>query len=636
MMPMDWFNGREAISMGSALADQLAQRALSATQTDKTLQDLLRGWGPELSSLRLNFYKRAKLANSFKWRLLEKGVETQLVEVATQGLLMHLMNNAGRAPDAVGATAGQAEESIEGDKSSARSGNFKRLLMQGNASFAAGDYEQALGAYQQMVQLKPRNAEAQNNLGAALYKLERFGDAEERFRQAVKLKSDYPEALFNLGAVLHWQGYLVETVSLMRRALKLRPNYADARSLLGRTLAMQGRTRDARQHLEKALAAAPNDMEALLAMGQLATMEGRFDDAERWYQRSLEQEANPRTPTALAGLAVLRRMTAADAPWLDRARQMADGDLLLTEEAALRYAIGKYYDDVGDYPNAFRSYQRANEISKQFAAEFNHAERVKFVDDMIRSYSRDNVAAVQGGGSDSERPVFVVGMPRSGTTLTEQIIAAHPAAAGAGELDFWNFAGRRHMAEVQSGRLPEATAKKLAADYLRVLAEHSADARRVVDKAPINCDYVGLIHSVFPRAHFIWMQRNPIDTCLSCYFQPFTQALNFTMNLSDLEHYYRQYHRLMAHWCAVLPPGTLLEVPYEQLVADQAAWTRKMLEFIGLDWDERCLNFQSSQQGVATASSWQVRQKIYRTSVERWRKYEKFIGPLKALKDLAA
>jgi hypothetical protein len=153
-----------------------------------------------------------------------------------------------------------------------------------------------------------------------------------------------------------------------------------------------------------------------------------------------------------------------------------------------------------------------------------------------------------------------------------------------------------------------------------------------VDKTPVNSDYLGIIHSVFPRARIIYVQRNPIDTCLSCYFQPFAAALSHCLDLSDLAHYYSEHARLMAHWRKVLPTGTLLEVPYEELVADPESWTRKMLDFLGLDWDERCLKPHETQRAVLTASDWQVRQPIYRASVERWRKYSKFVGPLRDLK----
>jgi hypothetical protein len=154
----------------------------------------------------------------------------------------------------------------------------------------------------------------------------------------------------------------------------------------------------------------------------------------------------------------------------------------------------------------------------------------------------------------------------------------------------------------------------------------------VVDKAPINSDYLGLIHAVYPQARIIYLQRDPIDTCLSCYFQQFAPIMNFTMDLSDLAHYYREHQRLMAHWRSVLPAQALLEVPYAELVADQEKWTRRILEFVQLPWDERCMDFHKSDRTVHTASTWQVRQKIYRSSVERWRNYQKFIGPLRELK----
>jgi hypothetical protein len=179
----------------------------------------------------------------------------------------------------------------------------------------------------------------------------------------------------------------------------------------------------------------------------------------------------------------------------------------------------------------------------------------------------------------------------------------------------------------------EPLRKTLADAYLRVLERHSADAPRIVDKAPVNSDHLGVIHSVFPNARMIYMQRDPVDTCLSCYFQQFSIALNYTMDLSDLAHYYQEHQRLIAHWCAVLSPGTILQVPYAGLVADQEGWTRKILDFLDLEWDERCLDFHKTKRPVVTASYWQVRQKMYKDSVERWRNYEKFISPLLDLRN---
>jgi Flp pilus assembly protein TadD len=629
-MPLDWFKVSDATALGVTLADQFAQAVTQGKpqgRSDKAMQDLLRRADTEVRAMPLNFFKRAKLANSFKWRLLEQGIEKPLVDGATQALVVQMMTSSS-GPDVAPPT--QSSEIPKGNGPT----NARRLLAQGNASFARREYPEAMDLYAQVVELKPRDADARNNLGAALYKLERFGEADEQFRKAIALRPKYPEALCNLGAVQQWEGYLAESEDSLRKALKLRPNYVDARCLLGKALALQGRPREAKGQFEKTLATSPRDAEALLGMGQVCSMEGRFEEAETWFKRALELEGNVSAPSALAGLARLRRMTKSDRPWLDRANQMVGGAIPKTEEIALCYAIGKYQDDVGAYPQAFESYKRANDLSLQLAPRFLPDTRTQFADQQIRVYTRDVVADSASGASDSDKPVFVIGMPRSGTSLAEQIIASHPAARGAGELEFWNVAGRRNAAEHQSAPLRDPQKKKLAEGYLRTLAQHSDNALRVVDKAPANADFLGMIHSVFPRARIIYLRRNPIDTCLSCYFQPFSQALNFTMDLSDLEHYYRQHHRLMLHWREVLPPGSILDVPYEGLVADQAGWTAKMLEFIGLEWDDRCLDFYKTDRGVATASSWQVRQKIYPNSVERWRHYEKFIKPLMSLQHL--
>jgi hypothetical protein len=225
-------------------------------------------------------------------------------------------------------------------------------------------------------------------------------------------------------------------------------------------------------------------------------------------------------------------------------------------------------------------------------------------------------------------------MPRSGTSMVEQIIASHPSASGVGEFGFWSDAMRRHEAVLRQESPGEPLRRKLAAGYLRALGARHPDAPRVVDKTPFNADYLGLIHTVFPRARIIYLRRAPIDTCLSCYFQQFSTEMNFSLDLSDLAHYYREHARLMAHWRAVLPAGALLEVSYEELTADQEHWTRRMLDFLGLEWDERCLNFHKTERAVMTASFWQVRQEMYRRAGARWHNYRKFVGPLLGLKDL--
>ena len=255
---------------------------------------------------------------------------------------------------------------------------------------------------------------------------------------------------------------------------------------------------------------------------------------------------------------------------------------------------------------------------KAVAEDYDRKQISHLIDGMIRVYSRESLATIGAAGSSSEKPVFVVGMPRSGTSLAEQIIASHPAACGAGELPYWaNLVAKDDG--LTRGILSEPARLKAAEEYLRILEGFSGSASRIVDKATVNSDFLGLIYSVFPNARVIYMQRDPVDTCLSCYFQQFLTGINFAFDLSDLVHYYREHQRIMAHWRAVLPPGFILEVPYEELVADQEAWSRKMIDFIGLEWDARCLEFHTNRRQVTTASTWQVRQKIYKSSVARWR-----------------
>jgi hypothetical protein len=223
--------------------------------------------------------------------------------------------------------------------------------------------------------------------------------------------------------------------------------------------------------------------------------------------------------------------------------------------------------------------------------------------------------------------VLIVGMPRSGTTLAEQILASHPQVQGAGELPFWNAAAGRWIAP-PSG---ESTLRQFAEDYLAVLDEASPDAPRVVDKMPANFMFLGLIHAALPRARIIHLTRNPIDTCLSIYFQNFGTVHAYANDLDDLAHYYGQYLRVMDHWRRVLPTGVLLDVPYEALVENPEHWSRAMIEHIALPWHARCLEFHATARMVSTFSKWQVRQPIHRASVARWRHYEKFLGPLWSL-----
>jgi tetratricopeptide (TPR) repeat protein len=622
-MIFQWFNASEAQKVASDLADQFAPRtapggASAPKDSVAALQELLRRADRDERLADLNFFKKAKLANTFKWRLLENGVERRTADHVTHSLLVHLSRGA-PSPQERTATADVVPPSAKKDP---------ELLLRGDKAFASGEYEDALKIYRQALAGDPANPEALNSLGATLCKVGRYFEAEQVFRDALSRAPDYVEANYNLGSVLRWAGNMEEAELWFRRALKANPTHLAARSGLGLTLTHLGRTRDAKARFEKVLKASPRDPEALFGMALIARAQGRFSEAEAILKQVLEDQ--PKMAAAWATLTTLRKMTPADDDWLRAAKELLDGGIGRLEKADLLFAVGKYQEDIGDFDEAFRSFAAGNAALKDIAIKYNRKGRDGFIDDMRRVYSKDAIAAVGEGASNSTKPVFVLGMPRSGTSLTEQILASHPSIFGVGEMDFWNTFVRTHASEVRGGLLDQATRKKLGEDHLRLLMSRG-DNVRVIDKTTINSDYIGIIYSVFPNARFIYLDRDPIEVCLSCYCQQFWAALNFTLDLADLAHYYRGHRELFKHWQSVLPAQSILVVPYEELVRDQEGWTRKMLEFLNLDWDSRCLSFQDTERTVVTASAWQVRQKIG-PGLVRSQAYKKFLGPLKALR----
>jgi Flp pilus assembly protein TadD len=633
-MLLDWLDARDATRVGAILAEDFvmqkaagsraAAHGVSSGQPQKLLQKFLQRVDREARGLELNLFKRAKLANSFKWRLLEKGVEREIADELTQALVLRLTADQG--------TERRSEESSDAPAGRARSRVAQvRLLTQGEEHLARGACAEAMQCYQELLTLDPRNAVALTALGAACARLGRYGEAEHHLRRAIGISPSSPAAYFNLAGVLQSTGRYRESEMPLRRALKLKPSYIEARISLGMSLVLLGRLDQARECYAKALKIAPRNTQALVGTGQIDAVEGRFAAAESAFRCALD--ADPKCSYAWAALVWLRRMTPADGAWLQRAEEIVAGGLQPLDECTLRFAMGKYWDDVGDFARAFRNYERANTLQSMRVQPYDAAESSRFVDEMVKIYTPQALQQDATGGSDSQRPVFVVGMPRSGTSLVAQIVGTHPSAYPAGELDFWASAFQGHEKVMRAGVPDASLRRKLAVEYLQVLTAQSRSALRVIDKAPVNSDYLGLIHCVFPGARIIYLRRNPIDNCLSCYFQQLTPTMGFTTDLSDLSHYYREHRRLMAHWRRALPPGTLLEVPYEGLVADQERWTRRILEFIGLPWDDRCLDFHLTQSTVLTASYWQVRQTVYHNSIGRWRNYQEFIRPLLGLSD---
>jgi tetratricopeptide (TPR) repeat protein len=503
------------------------------------------------------------------------------------------------------------------------------LCNMGTALRQAGLLEEAAQSYGRALILKPSDVDTLNNMGNVLRDLGSRREAVALFRRAIELDPGRAEYHCNLGTVLFELRRVDEAAASYRQALALQPGYAPAHLSLGFALRQQRRPADAEVACRAALAIDPNYFEALSLLGELRADRGHFSEAEELFQRAIA--INPDFSSAYASIATHRKMTGEDTAWLRGAEALLAKRQPLGQEIGLHYALGKYFDDVKHYEEAFNHYRQANELTKRYGTKYDGAKLAQRVDRIIRSFDAASMPQYQAHGSASDLPVFIVGMPRSGTSLAEQILASHPAVFGAGEVIFWNTAYDAYRDAELEGQDGAILIPGMAADYLNRLTAMSGGALRVVDKMPANFLYAGLIHAAFPKARIIHMQRHPIDTCLSIYFQNFFNIGPYANDFDDLAHYYRQYLRITDQWRAVLPATTLLEIPYEALIDDQEAWTRRMLEFIDLPWDPKCLDFHQTDRVVITASKWQVRQKISKSSAGRWRNYEKFVGPLRSL-----
>jgi len=492
-----------------------------------------------------------------------------------------------------------------------------------------GEREQAVAGYRQALALNPTDVKALGNLGTVLRELGEHREALRLHGKAVELEPQRPENHCELGDSLYELRRLAEAGDSYRRALALRPAYPAAQVHLATALRAQGRAAEAEAGCRAVLAVDPSHIDALSLLAELHADRGKFQQAHELFERVIE--LNPDYTSAYCSITAHRRMTRDDTLWLKRAQALLERSLPLSEQIGLCYALGKYFDDVAQYDDAFQHYRQANELTKRHGPGYDRDKLVRLRERISRHFDAARMRRVQVGTSSSELPVFVIGMPRSGTSLAEQILASHPQVFGAGEVRFWDQAFARLEKEGLESEAAMRIVPELAREYLGRVSGLAGSACRVIDKMPANFLHAGLIHATLPRARIIHMQRHPLDTCLSVYCQNFFNVGRYANDLDDLAHYYGEYVRITDHWRAVLPTEALLEVPYEGLVEDQERWSRRMVEFIGLEWDPRCLEFHQTQRVVITASKWQVRQKIHSTSIGRWRNYEKHLTSLRHL-----
>ena len=605
----------------------------------------------------------------------QKAIEHGLRAVELKPDAADSMNNLGIAYFDVG----NYEEAVACyDRAIAARPRFPEAVSnKGNALRHLKRFAEAEAEYRRSLTINPSYAEAYNNLGSVLRDLERPAEAEAAYKRALTLKPDYLEALNNLilaykdlkqydqalataqealkrnpqnadalaymGAIYVDQDKVELAFDVLNKSLKLAPNKPETLNMMGRALFEADQPQKAIALYQRAIALKPDFSDPYNNMGNALKELGKFDEAMKAFETCLA--LSPTSIGTYVNLVDAHKFRSNDDVHLKAIEeQLAKADTL-TEERRMQmsFAGAKAYDDLKRYDEAFPLLLRGNALKRKTIG-YDEPTILGYFDRIKNVLTEDVIRALSGGGAQSRTPIFVLGMPRSGTTLVEQILASHPRVAGAGELkDMSNTVNAVRGKDGAQAPYPEfvpaatpAEIARIGEAYLQKLNRHAPGAERITDKMPSNFYFLGLIHLALPGAKVIHTNRNPVDTCVSCFSKLFAGHQDQTYNLGELGRYYRAYHGLMAHWRRVLPQGAFLDVQYEEVVADTEGQARRILDYCGLEWDAKVLDFHRTERPVKTASSSQVRQPIYSSSVARWRNYEKFLGPLLAeLGDIA-
>jgi len=418
-----------------------------------------------------------------------------------------------------------------------------------------------------------------------------------------------------------------DAVKAYREVLRGQPDNVSAWANLGGAYIELGDAAQAEEALGKALHLMPNSIPVLGNIANLKKQTGDSAGAENYYREILALD--PSLARAWQEMAQVKRFVADD-PDLEAMRRLHQARTLDDDgRVHIAYALGKALEDAGDYDAAFSFLAEANGLKRK-SLRFDIEAHKAAVDALIRVFDSERLARAGNVGFGDERPVFVLGMPRSGTTLVEQILASHHAVHGAGELETLSEMVAKHISGFPTGAgvLAPGRFETIGRDYVRALVRDAGKARRVTDKMPRNFLFIGLIALALPRARIIHCRRSPLDTCLSAFTLHFPRGQEFSYDLAELGAYYRLYRRLMDHWHRVLP-GRILDIAYEDVVAEPERKARELIDHCGLEWDEACLDFHRTKRQVMTASATQVREPVHRRSVARWRRFERHLTPLR-------
>ena len=509
----------------------------------------------------------------------------------------------------------------------------REALLQGLNLQRMGNRREAERIYRDVLVKDPDNVDALRLLAGIAMRARQWGDAEVLLVKALGIAPDFYQGWMDLGHARQEQDRTDEALDAFRRAQRLEPGLPNGFAAAGTTAAMGGRHDEAIELFGEAIAIDPTHGGALSGLGHVLKTVGRQDDAIRSYRDCIGH--NPDHGEAWWSLANLKTFRFDDADIEAMEAQVADPELGDEPRANFQFALGKAFEDRGNYARAFHYYEAGNDNRRQ-RENYDPVETMDTHDEFMRTFSRELFAKHAGAGCADESPIFIVGLPRSGSTLIEQILASHPAVEGTHELpDLPRVARSIGLQRDDRKKYPAVVAelagdeiRRLGEDYVRRTERHREQgAPRFTDKLPNNFVNAGFAKLILPNCRVINARRHPLDSCLGSYKQLFARGQPFTYDLFELGEFYLQYERIMAHWHEVIP-GQVLDVQYEDTVTDFEGQVRRILEFCGLPWDDACLRFYDNRRAVKTASSEQVRQPIYASALHRWRNYEAQLGPL--------
>lgn len=492
--------------------------------------------------------------------------------------------------------------------------------------------DEAIEHYAFAVDQEPDNAYYLGFLGVAYFQRGEPKEALDVLERSLAINADIPAVLNCLGAIYLARDDYKEARKHLERAVELKPGDATIRTNYATSLMELNEHEQALEHAQKALKQDPLNPHSHYIVGAILTESGRTDEAVRHFEKTIRTHRT--FGAAYNLLAHVRKFTPADKAFIEKTERVLKSGMDPDQRYSVHYALGKMYDDCQEWDKAFEHFRQANLLKKK---PFDSEQERRIFRKVKKAFDASTLERCRAFGHASEQPVFIVGMPRSGTTLMEQMIASHPRAAGGNELeeiprlaelvsprsDLHGFVSQTHA------NLTPENIRTYAESYLRVLRQGRESADRIVDKLPGNYFYLGFISILFPNATIIHAVRHPLDVCLSCYFQNFTQ-LRWTSDFESIAAMYRSYREALDYWKRVLPEGKILDVHYERLIEDQPSEGRRMIEHCGLEWDGSILQFHQQKRVVKTASFWQVRQPIYRSSKMRWKNYAPYLGELAA------